>query len=323
MTTLFETEIQEQPRVLASLVESRREQAERIGEAARAFSPRFVVVAARGSSDNAARYAQYLFGIRNGLTVALAAPSLFTHYAASPSLEGALVLGISQSGQSPDVVAVVAAARAQGALTVTLTNDPDSPLARAAQINLDLMAGPERAIAATKTYTTQLAALAMLSAAMSGGDGWDELVALPRQVEDTLLRNEGLEGPAERFASCSRLVVVGRGLNLATAFEIALKIKETTYVTAEPYSSADFLHGPIAMLDAQLPLFLVDVGERLQGDMEELARRARSAGAPLIVLSDRGTLGDEEAQARLELPAVPEWLSPVPAAAAGQLWAAA
>ena len=323
MTTIFESEIREQPDILARLVEDGRGEAESIGETVRAYRPRFVLIAARGSSDNAARYAQYLFGIRNGLTVALAAPSIVTHYGARPSLGGALVLGISQSGQSPDVVAVVEDARSQGALTVSLTNDPDSPLARAAERHLQLRAGRERAVAASKTYTTELTALALLSAAAAGGDALEELRALPAQVAETIARNGNLGPAARRFAPFSRFVVVGRGLSLATVFETALKIKETAYVTAEPYSSADFLHGPVAMLDADLPLLLVAVGPRMEEDLEALAERARGAGAPLVVLSDREDLR-ERADAALAVPAgVPEWLSPIASIAAGQLWALA
>ncbi len=201
MRSLFEAEIHEQPAALLRLLQEGRAEASVIAAAVRAFAPRFVMVAARGSSDNAARYAQYLFGVRNRLAVGLAAPSLFTQYDAAPSLEGALVLGISQSGQSPDIVEVLHRARSQGALTVAITNDPVAPLAEAAEHRLPLRAGKERAVAATKTYTTQLLALAMLSAAMEGSAAvWEEIEALPEQVGETIELNQRLDDSAARLA---------------------------------------------------------------------------------------------------------------------------
>ena len=322
MAGLFESEIREQPRTLARLLREGRDEAEGIGAAVRAASPRFVVLAARGSSDNAARYAQYLLGLENRLVVALATPSLFTHYASPPSLAGALVVGVSQSGQSPDVVEVVREGRRQGALTIAISNDPASPLAAAAERGLALRAGAERAVAATKTYTAQVAALAMMSAAIAGReDLWGELHALPAQVEAAIAGSRGLEMAVRLLARTSRLVVVGRGFHLATAFEVALKIKETSYLTAEPYSSADFLHGPIAMLEPDLPLLIVSTGPKPFAEMRDLAVRAKAAGAPVLALSD-----DEALLAAADAPlplagGAPEWLAPITAVALGQLLA--
>jgi len=322
MKSLFESEIHEQPGALRRLLQEGRKGAGEIADAVRRYRPRFVMVAARGSSDNAARYAQYLFGVRNRLAVGLAAPSLFTHYDAAPALEGALVLGISQSGQSPDIVEVLHRARSQGALTVAITNDPVAPLAEAAEYQLPLLAGKERAVAATKTYTTQLVALAMLSAALDGPDSvWEEIAALPERVSETIDLNQRLSDDAAKLKESDRMVVVGRGFNLSTAFEIALKIKETSYVMADPYSSADFQHGPIAMLDETLPLLVVAPGENAVTDMSELLRRAHRAGAPLVALTDQPDL-KTVAEAVLTVPRdMPEWLSPVTSVVAGQLWA--
>jgi glucosamine--fructose-6-phosphate aminotransferase (isomerizing) len=322
VASLFETEIREQPQTLARLLGEGRPEAERIGEAVAARAPQFVVLAARGSSDNAARYAQYLLGLENRLAVALATPSLFTHYTSPPSLKGALVIGVSQSGQSPDVVEVLREGRRQGALTVAVSNDPASPLAEAAEMRLSLRAGAERAVAATKTYTAQLTALAMLSAAIAGReDLWRELLALPGQVEAAIAGASGLTSAAERLAPASRLVAVGRGLHLATAFEVALKIKETSYLTAEPYSSADFLHGPVALLEGSLPLLVVGSGPRPFAEMLDLVARAKAASSPVIALTDDPAL---LAAADAPLPLrgdAPEWLAPVTAVALGQLLA--
>jgi glucosamine--fructose-6-phosphate aminotransferase (isomerizing) len=323
LPSLFEAEIHEQPAVIRRLLQDGRSRAREIAAAVRAYAPRVVMVAARGSSDNAARYAQYLFGVKNGLAVGLAAPSLFTLYDAAPRLDGAWVIGISQSGQSPDIVEVLQSAREQGALTVALTNDPGAPLAAAAAHHMPLLAGPERAVAATKSYTTQLVCLGMLSAGLRGADAeWGELEALPGQVEETLARNDDLLSAARRVhARGERLVVVGRGFNLSTAFEIALKIKETSYVMAEPYSSADFQHGPIAMLDESLPLLAVAPGPAAVKDLAEVLARTRRAGAPLVAVTDQPEL-QGQADAVLNVPgAVPEWLSPVTSVVAGQLWA--
>ena len=191
MAGILQSEIIEQPQVLARLLNEERDVVEKIAEAIRARAPRYVVLAARGSSDNAARYSQYLFGSLNALPAALATPSIFTLYEQPPRLTDALVIAISQSGQSPDIVAVVAEGRKQGALTVAITNAPDSPLARTAEHNINLHAGTERAVAATKTYTTSLMALAMLSAALAGDAGrFETLARVPSWIEEILGSHE-------------------------------------------------------------------------------------------------------------------------------------
>jgi glutamine---fructose-6-phosphate transaminase (isomerizing) len=319
-----EKEIREQPRALARLLEEGRKDAETVAAAVRAFAPRFVVIAARGSSDNAARYAQYLFGAHNRLPVCLATPSLFTFYEAAPSLAGALVIGVSQSGQSPDIVAVVASGRKQGALTLAITNRPGSPLALAAEHTLPLLAGEERAVAATKTYTAQLCALAMLSAAVEGASArWSELDRVPGLVEQAIGLNAAVDEKVARYRYAEHFVVVGRGFNYATAFEVALKMKETSYLVAEPYSPADLLHGPVAMIDRGFPALLVAPSGRVLGDIEQLAELLERRRAELIAISDdAGVLG--RARTGLPLPTgMPEWVSPMVAVVPGQIWAVA
>jgi glucosamine--fructose-6-phosphate aminotransferase (isomerizing) len=322
LATLFETEIREQPETLRRLLDEGRGIAEGHAAELRRCRPRFAVLAARGSSDNAARYAQYLLGIRNRLVASLATPSLFTQYGASPSLADALVIGVSQSGQSPDVVGVLREGRRQGALTLAITNDPRSPLASAAELVFPLLAGPERAVAATKTYTAQLLAIAMLSAAIEGDPAaWQELAALPGQVAGAIELNLPGVALAARFKEASGLLVVGRGYNLSTAFEIALKVAETSGVLASAYSSADLLHGPLALVERGLPVLVVAPGRRAFPDLQEVVRVAKERGAPIVAISDRPELlaaGD----VALALPAgAPEWLSPVSAVVPGQLWA--
>jgi len=319
-----EKEIHEQPEVLERLLRDGRDTVEDIAGHVRASAPRFVVIAARGSSDNTARYAQYLFGAHNRLSVSLATPSLFTYYEAAPSLAGALVIGVSQSGQSPDIVAVVESGRRQGALTLAITNQPDSPLALAAEHTLPLLAGEERAVAATKTYTSQLCALAMLSAALEGGESRrEELTRVPVLVERAIGLNTALDDKVARYRYAEHFVVVGRGFNYATAFEVALKMKETSYVLAEPYSPADLLHGPVAMIDRGFPVLLVASSGRVLDDLEHLMGLLERRSGELIAISDDpGVLG--RARAALPLPpGVPEWLSPMVAVVPGQLWAVA
>jgi glutamine---fructose-6-phosphate transaminase (isomerizing) len=319
-----EKEIREQPEVLARLLREGREAAERIAARIQERAPRYVVIAARGSSDNAARYAQYLFGAHNRLPVCLATPSLFTLYEAGPSLAGALVVGVSQSGRSPDIVAVLEAARRDGSLAVAITNEPESPLARAAEHVLPLGAGPERAVAATKTYTASLGALALLSAALEANAArFQDLERLPALLRATLDENASLDDKVARYRYAEQFVVVGRGFNYSTAFEVALKMKETSYLVAEPYSPADLLHGPVAMIDRGFPALVIAPSGRVLPDLAALMGTLAERHAELVAISDDdGVLG--RARVGLRLPGgVPEWLSPLVAVVPGQLWAAA
>ena len=322
MITSFEAEVHEQPAVLALLLAEERGRAEAIAERLRAYDLRFAVLAARGTSDNAARYGQYVLGIHNHLVAALATPSLFTQYGASPSLTGALVVGISQSGQSPDIVEVLRAARGQGAVTLAMTNEELSPLASAAELVFPLRAGLERAVAATKTYTAELMALAMLSAALRRGDeAWSELEKVPTLVARALDLNRELLPRAHDYRDRTSLVVVGRGYNLSTASEIALKVKETSAIMADGSSSADFLHGPAAVLHPGLPVLAVGPGPRAFPDLDALVERTKGARAPLLVISNRPAMLDAADVAMPLPPDLPEWLSPMVAVVPGQLWA--
>lgn len=314
-------EIHEQPAALARLLQEGRACVEDAAERIRAAQPGWVLIAARGSSDNAARYAQYLLGAQHRLAVGLAVPSLITLYDAPPAVDGALVVGISQSGQSPDIVSVLAEARKQGATTLALTNEPASPLALAANLRIPLSAGPERAVAATKTYTNQLLALAMLSTALGDDESaWDELERLPGWVEQTLGLNKRAAEAVAPVASSDRLIVVGRGFNYCTAFEVALKLKETSYVVAEPYSVADLLHGPVALLERGFPVLLVAPTGRAFDDAWAFMQLAEQRGAATVVLSDAPELRARGAASLAIPPGIPEWLSPIVAVVAGQLW---
>ncbi len=319
-----ETEIREQPEALSRLFSGGRARAEEIAALIRARAPRCVVIAARGSSDNAARYAQYLFGAHNRLPVSLATPSLYTVYEAGPSLTGALVIGVSQSGRSPDIVAVLEAGRRDGSLTVAITNDPGSPLAKAADQVLPLDAGGERAVAATKTYSTSLGALAMLSASLEGDPHrFQELERVPALVQAAIDANASLQDKVARYRYAEQFVVVGRGFNYSTAFEIALKMKETSYIVAEPYSPADLLHGPVAMIDRGFPALVIAPSGKVLADLQSFVGTLAERHAEIVTISDDASLR-ARARVGLALPAgVPEWLSPIVAIVPGQLWAVA
>jgi glucosamine--fructose-6-phosphate aminotransferase (isomerizing) len=330
-------EIHEQPAVLARLLEAERETAAALAAAIRQRGVDHVFVAARGTSDNAARYAQYLLGAANGLPVGLTTPSLFTIYQQPPRFGNALVMGISQSGKSPDIVGVIAEARRQGALTAALTNEPNSDLGRAADHVIPLHAGEEQSVAATKTYTAELAAVAMLSVALRDGrpspaqgghaQAAQELARLPEWVQQTLDQDNPIERAAERCRYMRHCVVIGRGYNYCTAFEMALKIKELTYTIVQPYSSADFMHGPLAIVDPGFPVFVIAPSGVMIDDMRAFCATALERGAELTVISDHREML-AAARIPIALPSgpggtgMPEWLSPIAAILPGQLFAA-
>lgn len=317
------SEISEQPERIKRLLASQRKNVERIAAEIQKRNIQYVFLAARGTSDNAGRYANYLLGAMNGLPLALATPSLFTYYKKPPTLKNALVIGISQSGKSPDIVSVLEDGKRQNCLTLAITNQTGSPLARTSDFVLDIQAGPERAVAATKTYTTELMSIAMLSAALSGKKSqWDDLSETPRWVKSALKQDGLIAESAQRYRYIDQTVVLGRGYNYSTAFEWALKLKELTYIIAEPYSSADFAHGPIAMVESGYPVFAVAPKGRVLGSMLGMLKRLRSdIAAELVVISnDKRALA--LAQVPLMIPAdVPEWLSPLVSIIPAQLFA--
>lgn len=316
-------ELTQQPRTLARLLSAVRPAAAEVAERVRSTRPGVILIAARGTSDNAARYAQYLWGERAGLTVGLAAPALFGPLSAPPALDAAFVVGISQSGASPDLVAVVTEARRQGRPTVAITNDPSSPLAAAADHVVDLHAGPEHAVAATKTFTAQLAVVAMIAAELAPRPGDAEaLSAVPDAVAAALATEAAVAACAARFADVQRAAVLGRGLDLAIAHEWALKTQELTYVLAQPASTADFAHGPRAVVEPGFPVLAVATQEALvDGTVASLAD-LRGQGARTLVLTDRPGAFADVADEILVIPRrVPEWLAPIPAVVVGQLWA--
>jgi glutamine---fructose-6-phosphate transaminase (isomerizing) len=314
------SELGQSPGVVERLLRDAAPAVEAVADAVRSRGIEVAVIAARGTSDHAAVYAQYVLGARNGIVVAPATPSLSSVYGTPPRLGGMLVLGISQSGKSPDVVSVLTDAKHQGALTVAVTNDPTSELAAAGDVVIELGAGAERAVAATKTYLAEIAVVAMLSAALSREpESVAQLRAVPAAMRVARKAEPLVERLAKERAGMEDCVVLARGFHYATAREWALKLKELTGVLADPYSGADFQHGPITLAGEGSHVLAVATAGPAVAGMHELLGRLRERGARVLALSDDpATLAIDEG---VPLPALPEWLSPLAAIIPAQLFA--
>lgn len=318
----LETELREQPAALARLLERQGAHAVELAEAFHSEDIRYVLIASRGTSSNAARYAQYVLGRAHRVPVMFATPSLYTIYGQPPRLDGGLVIGISQSGASPDVVSVLLEARRQGRPTIALTNDPDSPLGIAAEAVLPLEAGEERAVAATKTYLNSLGAIALLFTAL-GDDAVarEELARMPELLDRQLALSFDSAPPIDEYRDAIGATVVARGVNYGTAFEIALKIRELSGLLVEAYSPADLMHGPIAAIQPGWPAIVVAPSGPARPSVEEIVQTLIERGARVLAVSDAASVL-ERAHTKLPLvPDVPEWLSPLTAVIPGQLTA--
>lgn len=317
--TVMRREIGQVPSGVQRVVDA-GDEAAAVAAAIRRAAPPWVTIAARGTSDHAAMYAQYLIETQLGLPTGLAKPSVTTAYRARLRWGGGLLLAISQSGQSPDIVAVTRAARRRHALTVAITNDVRSPLARAAEHVLGLHAGRELAVPATKTYVAELAVLAALVGAVSPASGITAgLAAVPDVIREVAARTgRWLTGPGvavvDRLAAADRALVLSRGLHLATAMEVALKLKEVCGIFAEAYSTADFAHGPRALALTGVPILVVQPGGAVGAAIDEAVAALRSDGRDPTIL---GAVSDPDG---LSLPVtLPEVLSPLAFVVAGQL----
>ncbi len=319
--THLATEINEQPHRLADFLSTQREAVAQIAKAIREYNPVGVVIAARGTSDNAARYTQYLMGALLRLPVGLSTPSLHTIYGTPPRLKGYLVIGISQSGQARDVNTVLEDAKRDGALTLAITNFSASPMATTAHHHIWLSTGEELSIAATKTYTAQLIAVALLTATLADDHSLlHSLQSIPDAVRRTLDYTEDMAGEFTRYRYMTQFAAIGRGYNYATAFEIALKVKELTSVIGEAYSEADFRHGPIATVGAGFPVIVVAPSGKVTPQIADLIEKMRERRTELLIVSD-----DDDtlalAHTPLRIQTVDEWLSPVVAVIPGQIFA--
>jgi len=279
-------EIREQPSALERTLRGGLRAARRLELAVRARRPKLIVLAARGTSDNAAQFGRYLLEIATGIPVSLSAPSILTVYGATVDLRDALVVAISQSGESTDTNMVLEHAREQGAMTVGITNEPRSTLARLAEHIFLVRAGRERSVAATKTYTGQLLMCYLLAHALGGRIRLDDLRRLPEWAEAALTIEPEISERAERYRFMERAIVVGRGLNYANAFEFGLKMMETCYILADRFSAADFLHGPIAMVERAFPVFLFAPSGATWPGMRDMLERLKALHAETFVFTD-------------------------------------
>ena len=315
-------EIREQPEALQRLISAESKKVQAITDQWRVSPPAFISIAARGTSDHAAIYAKYLFETMNGIPVALAAPSVSSVYRAPVLWRGGLVIGISQSGEAADVIAVLEQARATGAYTLAITNVANSPLAAVAHDVVPLHANPEISVAATKTFTSTMAALFMISAALRGEQVLQqEVTRLPEICADVLRQEDAIAERVPRFRFLQECVLLGRGFNMATAYELGLKLRETCYIRTQPFASPDFVHGPIAILDEGFPVFAFANEGPVLDSVVDVLEKTRACGAELVVI------GNAAAALRLadvpfainEKISVPEHLTPFPCIIAGQL----
>jgi glucosamine--fructose-6-phosphate aminotransferase (isomerizing) len=322
MQSNLEKEIYQQPEILSKLIAEQSPKIEKLAEQLRSYSPRFIIIAARGTSDHAAVYAKYLFSCINLIPTGLAMPSLHTLYRVSPDFKGGLVIGISQSGQTPDVRAVMEAAQQQGVPTIAITNVKDSPLSATSDHTILMDVGGEKSVAASKTFTSQLAAVAMLAAYYSENEQLiAELDLLPGYMQSALEQRPVAQAIAKRFALKNHAVIVGRGFNHCTTQEIALKIKELSYMFAQPYSAADFRHGPIAILEPGIPVLTIAMRGNALADMESMIDDIRWTDADLAIMTNVDWL-DHYSSNIIRMPEeLPDWLSPIVCTVPGQLLA--
>jgi len=317
-------EIRQQPILMQRILADGYAPTEPLAMEMRRRETALIYIAGRGTSENAALYGKYLLEIQHGIPVALAAPSAFTLYDTTPKFaSNTLVLGISQSGAAPDVTQVVRRAREAGALTACITNEPGSDIAQAAEYPLPIGAGEERGIAATKTYTGSLALLALLSTLLDDAhpERTEHLRRVSAALEQTLHLDDAVHRLVEKYTDMQGCVILGRGFNRATALETALKITETSCISAHGYSAADFQHGPIAQVYSGFPCLLFAPDGKAFGAMTALAAKLRVQHPALICFAhDAAFLAASETAVRIPA-AVAEWVSPIVYAVAAQLFA--
>lgn len=321
MDDILISEIKEQPKVIHQLIEKETSNIQSIAEKVNGKF-KYILIAARGTSDNAARYAQYVLGAFNRIQVALATPSLFTIYDSPPDLSEALVLGISQSGQSPDIISVLEEAKKQNRPTLCITNNPKSPLAATSDFVITLHAGSEKAVAATKTYTSSLISIALFSTALAKDNNrLNEISQLPEILNQVIHESLGVIGSAERYRYIDSCVVIGRGFNYCTAYEIALKVKELSRVVTVPYSSADFKHGPIAIVRPGIPIIVISHSGPMGEHIDQFSNHLLELGAEIIAITDQPPLLKKSKVGFNIVRGIPEWLSPISNILPGQLLA--
>ncbi len=285
--TLMWKEIMEQPAVLKNCFDENYDTVLKIADTVKSQNIRYGVIAARGTSDHAGIYGKYMMETYAGIPVGLAAPSVTSMYGADINFSSGMVIGISQSGEAKDVLSVLKAANKKGAVTVGITNYVDSPIAKEANFHLWCNAGPEKSVAATKTFTAQMMILGMLAGALSESNAvFDELKKVPDLIKTTLDDHEKINGFVNRYTYAQEFFILARGFNYAIALESGLKIQETTYIRAKAYAVSDFYHGPFAMLTPQIPVIMYATEGPLLGDANNMLDKLADKNLEVIVVSN-------------------------------------
>lgn len=313
-------EIAEQPAALERTIAAEIAKVTALGDRIRQSDIDLIVLVARGSSDNASLFGRYLLEITTGLPVSLSAPSVFTLYGAKLRLDRALVVGVSQSGEGTDINFVLESAKASGALTVGITNEPGSSMSKIADETLLIHAGRERSVAATKTYTGQMLFFYMLAAAI--GDRRLDFHRIPEFAEQALKLAPEVKDAVQRYAFMENCVVVGRGLNYGNSYELALKLMETCYVVAERFSSADFFHGPLAIVERRFPVILFGPTGMTQKSSVELLDRLQELHADSFSITNDAEIAKRSTKSLMMPGEIDEILSPIPFIIPAQLFAA-
>jgi len=314
-------EIAEQPAALAKTIAEERQKIAHLAKTLKKRDIYLIVLVARGSSDNAALFGRYLLEITTGIPVSLSAPSVYTMYGASLKLDHALVVGVSQSGEGEDINQVLESARKCGAYTVGITNEADSSMTRLVNETLLMHGGRERSVAATKTFTGQMLLFHMLAAEL-GESAPISYDASPEIVERALEQKSAIHELVQRYVFMENCVVVGRGLAYANAYELALKLMETCYVVAERFSSADFLHGPLAMVERHFPVILFAPPGKMLAGVKSLVERLHELHADTLALTSDIDLAGMCTRSIIMPREIDEFLSPIPYMVPGQLFAA-
>ena len=318
--SLMLDEIREQPEALRKTIEAESEKATRIGDFLRQKEIDLIILVARGSSDNAALFGRYLLEIATGIPVSLSAPSVFTLYNAKLRLKRALVIGVSQSGEGSDINLVLERAMEAGAFTIAITNEAGSTMAKLADEALLIHAGRERSVAATKTYTGQIIHFYLLANAI--GDKRLHYNQIPDLTEKALELERAVEQATQRYVFMENCVVVGRGMNYGNAYELALKLMETCYVVAERFSSADFFHGPLAIIERRFPVILFAPAGVTMRSSIELLDRLTSLHADCLTITNSAEIASHSPQSIVIPGVTEEILTPIPFAVPAQLFAA-
>jgi glucosamine--fructose-6-phosphate aminotransferase (isomerizing) len=318
--SLMLQEISEQPEVLEKTIRAENRRYEKLKTFLREKEIDLIVLVARGSSDNAALFGRYLLEITTGIPVSLSAPAVFTLYKAKLKLNRALVVGISQSGEGVDINQVLEAAKKAGAFTLGITNETDSSMAKIVDKTFLTHAGCEKSVAATKTYTGQMLHFYLLAAILS--EEKIEFEKIPQFAYEALNLKSEVEELVQRYVFMENCVVVGRGLNYGNSYELALKLMETCYVVAERFSSADFFHGPLAIVERRFPVMLFSPkGATAQSNIDLLKRLKELHADSFSITNDR-KIAALSSRALLMPEKIDEFLSPIPFIIPAQLFAA-